>query len=188
MVLMSDTGGGHRAIAEALQAGFEQLYGDDFQVSQCSAHACGLVSYIQILYACSAWMWHTSRERMILHALVQVDYVDVWTDHTPYPFNQLPKTYSFMVRNSLMWRIGYYGQQPRFIHVPTQTVSSLFVSKQVAAAFDHYQPDLVVSVHPLMQLVPLRVLRQQARRVPAQLACDPFHHGARLLSVHTAMS
>lgn len=94
---------------------------------------------------------------------MQVDYVDVWTNHTPYPFNQLPKTYSFMVRNSLMWRIGYYGQQPRFIHVPTQTVSSLFVSKQVAEAFDHYQPDLVVSVHPLMQLVPLRVLRQQAR-------------------------
>ena len=45
MVLMSDTGGGHRASAEALQAGFEQLYGDDFQVSQCSALACGLVSY-----------------------------------------------------------------------------------------------------------------------------------------------
>ncbi len=93
----------------------------------------------------------------------QVDYVDIWSNHTPYPFNQLPKTYSFMVRNSLMWRIGYYGQQPRFIHVPTQTISSLFVSKQVSAAFDKYQPDLVVSVHPLMQLVPLRVLRQQAR-------------------------
>jgi len=33
MVLMSDTGGGHRASAEALQAGFEQLYGNDFQVT-----------------------------------------------------------------------------------------------------------------------------------------------------------
>ncbi|KAK9916632.1 hypothetical protein WJX75_005143 [Coccomyxa subellipsoidea] len=95
-----------------------------------------------------------------------VDYVDIWSNHTPYPFNQLPKTYSFMVRNSLMWRIGYYGQQPRFIHVPTQTVSSLFVSKQVGEAFQHYQPDLVVSVHPLMQLVPLRVLRQQESRQP----------------------
>ena len=89
--------------------------------------------------------------------------MDIWSNHTPYPFNQLPKTYSFMVCNSLMWRIGYYGQQPRFIHVPTQTVSSLFVSKQVGKAFQHYQPDLVVSVHPLMQLVPLRVLRQQER-------------------------
>lgn len=99
----------------------------------------------------------------------QVDYVDIWTNHTPYPFNQLPKTYSFMVRNSLIWRVGYYGQQPRFIHVPTQTISSLFVSRQVGAAFDHYQPDLVVSVHPLMQLVPLRVLRQQARCAQQQL-------------------
>lgn len=98
----------------------------------------------------------------------QVDYVDIWTNHTPYPFNQLPKTYSFMVRNSLIWRIGYYGQQPRFIHVPTQTISSLFVSRQVGEAFNQYQPDLVVSVHPLMQLVPLRVLRQHARCVPSR--------------------
>lgn len=92
--------------------------------------------------------------------------MDIWSNHTPYPFNQLPKTYSFMVEHSLMWRIGYYGQQPRFIHVPTQTISSLFVSKQVGEAFEQYQPDLVVSVHPLMQLVPLRVLRQQARSAP----------------------
>ena len=103
----------------------------------------------------------------------QVDYVDIWTNHTPYPFNQLPRTYSFMVRNSLIWRVGYYGQQPRFIHVPTQTISSLFVSRQVGEAFDRYKPDLVVSVHPLMQLVPLRVLRQQARRAIMKHYHDP---------------
>jgi hypothetical protein len=33
MILMSDTGGGHRASAEALESGFEKLYGDDYQVS-----------------------------------------------------------------------------------------------------------------------------------------------------------
>lgn len=32
MVLMSDTGGGHRASAEALKAGFETLYGDKYKV------------------------------------------------------------------------------------------------------------------------------------------------------------
>lgn len=37
MILMSDTGGGHRASAEALKAGFEQLYGDKYQVIP---HAC----------------------------------------------------------------------------------------------------------------------------------------------------
>ena len=112
----------------------------------------------------------------MLHCL-QVDYVDIWSDHTPYPFNQLPKTYSFMVRNSLIWRVGYYGQQPRFIHVPTQTVSSLFVSRQVGEAFDRYKPDLVVSVHPLMQLVPLRVLRQLERWacIPMRPRCVGAH-------------
>lgn len=32
MILMSDTGGGHRASAEALKAGFEKLYGDKYKV------------------------------------------------------------------------------------------------------------------------------------------------------------
>ena len=32
MVLMSDTGGGHRASAEALKAGFDILYGDKYKV------------------------------------------------------------------------------------------------------------------------------------------------------------
>lgn len=31
MVLMSDTGGGHRASAEALKAGFQKLYGDKYE-------------------------------------------------------------------------------------------------------------------------------------------------------------
>lgn len=32
MILMSDTGGGHRASAEALKAGFEAMYGKKYHV------------------------------------------------------------------------------------------------------------------------------------------------------------
>ena len=32
LILMSDTGGGHRASAQAIKAGFEQTYGKKFQV------------------------------------------------------------------------------------------------------------------------------------------------------------
>ena len=50
-------------------------------------------------------------------------------------------------------------------------ITSAFVSEQLSAAFDVYDPDLVVSVHPLMQLVPLRVLRRRAAaRAKAQAA------------------
>lgn len=34
---------------------------------------------------------------------------------------------------------------------------------QVARAFEHFKPDLVVSVHPLMQIIPQRVNAALAR-------------------------
>ena len=94
---------------------------------------------------------------------LQVDIVDIWTHHTPYPFNQLPKTYSFLVRHPFIWRFGYYVQQPRLVHMTTQGAAACVSGDMVGEAFDHYRPDLVVSVHPLMQQLPLRVLRSRIR-------------------------
>ncbi|KAL4447742.1 hypothetical protein ABPG75_004961 [Micractinium tetrahymenae] len=123
LILMSDTGGGHRASAEALKAGFEELYGSKFHV----------------------------------------DVLDIWTHHTPYPFNQMPKTYSFLVKYSFLWRAAFTMSQPRVVHVPCSTASAAVVGRRVSEAFDIYQPDLVVSVHPLMQHVPLRIMRMRIK-------------------------
>lgn len=38
LVLMSDTGGGHRASAEAIRSGFQILYGNQYHVSHCTTH------------------------------------------------------------------------------------------------------------------------------------------------------
>lgn len=51
-----------------------------------------------------------------------------------------------------LWRLGYTFTQPRIVHVPMQHVMGLIMSRQISEAFEHYQPDLVVSVHPLMQV------------------------------------
>eukprot|EP00884_Botryococcus_braunii_P001426 jgi/Botrbrau1/11284/Bobra.0038s0050.1 len=123
MILMSDTGGGHRASAEALKAGFEAMYGQKYHV----------------------------------------DYVDIWTHHTPWPFSELPKSYSTLVRNPFVWRMGYYCNQPRIMHNSAQLFASLYVRRSLSEFFAQYDPDLVISVHPLMQLVPLMVLRQQEK-------------------------
>eukprot|EP00891_Asterochloris_glomerata_P005998 jgi/Astpho2/5998/fgenesh1_pm.00084_%23_5_t len=123
MILMSDTGGGHRASADAIKAGFHILYGDKFEFS----------------------------------------IVDLWSDHTPWPYNQIPKSYSFLVKNSFLWRFGYYTQQPRFVHRTSQRLACPIVRRRINEAYDLYQPDLVVSVHPLMQMVPLQVLRERVR-------------------------
>ncbi|XP_058724927.1 probable monogalactosyldiacylglycerol synthase, chloroplastic [Vicia villosa] len=119
LILMSDTGGGHRASAEAIKAAFYQEYGDEYQVFV----------------------------------------TDLWSEHTPWPFNQLPKSYSFLVKHGPLWKMTYYGTAPRLVHQSNFAATSTFIAREVAKGLMKYQPDIIISVHPLMQHVPLRVLR-----------------------------
>ncbi|XWS26140.1 hypothetical protein CRYUN_Cryun26dG0005300 [Craigia yunnanensis] len=119
LILMSDTGGGHRASAEAIKAAFNEEFGDDYQVFV----------------------------------------TDLWSDHTPWPFNQLPKSYNFLVKHGSLWRMTYYGTSPRVVHQSNFAATSTFIAREVAKGLMKYQPDIIISVHPLMQHVPLRILR-----------------------------
>lgn len=129
MILMSDTGGGHRASAEALKAGFHHLYGNKYVI----------------------------------------DIVDLWSHHTPWPYNEFPKSYSFMVKYPFIWRTNFNMTQPRLVHVPLATIMSAASGPSISEAYDKYNPNLIISVHPLMQHVPVGVLR---RRIEAGLQ-DP---------------
>mmetsp|Transcript_11083 Transcript_11083/g.19268 ORF Transcript_11083/g.19268 Transcript_11083/m.19268 type:complete len:383 (+) Transcript_11083:53-1201(+) len=87
----------------------------------------------------------------------------MWKDHTPPPFKQMPDSYAFLVRHSILWRLSYEITQPKFFHVPYLGFCGLFMRAGMNRAFDTYQPDLVVSVHPLMQHVPIRILHQRVK-------------------------
>ncbi|KAJ4958673.1 hypothetical protein NE237_025784 [Protea cynaroides] len=119
LILMSDTGGGHRASAEAIKATFYQEFGDEYQVFV----------------------------------------TDLWADHTPWPFNQLPRSYNFLVKHGSLWKMTYYASAPRVVHQSNFAATSTFIAREVAKGLMKYQPDIIISVHPLMQHVPLRVLR-----------------------------
>ncbi|RZB58085.1 putative monogalactosyldiacylglycerol synthase, chloroplastic isoform B [Glycine soja] len=121
LILMSDTGGGHRASAEAIKAAFYQEFGDDYQVFV----------------------------------------TDLWADHTPWPFNQLPRSYSFLVKHGPLWKMTYYGTAPRVVHQSNFAATGTFIAREVAKGLMKYQPDIIISVHPLMQHVPLRILRSK---------------------------
>ncbi|KAK2993995.1 hypothetical protein RJ640_005867 [Escallonia rubra] len=119
LILMSDTGGGHRASAEAIKSAFNEEFGDEYQVFV----------------------------------------TDLWTDHTPWPFNQLPRSYNFLVKHGSLWRVTYYASAPRVVHQPNFAATAAFIAREVANGLMKYQPDIIISVHPLMQHVPLRILR-----------------------------
>ncbi len=85
------------------------------------------LSYVHALAGCALCIRAVSA---VVCLGAQVDYVDIWSQHTPYPFNQIPRSYSFMVAHPALWKFNYYLQQPRWVHVPTQRMWAPFVSRQ----------------------------------------------------------
>lgn len=155
LILMSNTGGGHRASAQALQAAFRERYDDAFAV----------------------------------------DVVDLWTEHTPWPLNRLPKSYKFLANDTprlykLMFEIG---EKPEVID-PIMDAVARWAERDISRAIRLYEPDLLISVHPLLQDVPLRVLRRMGRDIPVVTVVTDlgtfhptwFHKGVALCFVPTA--
>ncbi len=127
LILMSDTGGGHRASAQALKAGFDELFPGRFQI----------------------------------------DIIDLISDHLIWPLNQLPKMYPFLSNDApWMWKALYDSQSSASWGNALAVVGSRVSIRRVQAAFEKYHPDLIISVHPLLQTVSLWALKGMPRRIP----------------------
>jgi 1,2-diacylglycerol 3-beta-galactosyltransferase len=138
-ILISDTGGGHRASAKAIRDALEVLYPSQF--------------------IC--------------------DIVDIYTDYGPFwPYNAYPACYKFMAKYPWMWDLFYqfgctsfgmwlnelllttacYEPFKACLERPTlkyaDAPNSASVEKKARRA------DIVVSVHPLCQDVPLKILAE----------------------------
>ena len=124
LFLISDTGGGHRASADALVAAFHELF----------------------------------------PGRVHTKVVDFWTEIAGRPFDKFPEGYSFLAKNPPLWRAAWnYGRFPLTRRL-TEEFSNIVGNRNFRKALQEYQPDLIVSVHPLTQFIPLRVLSTLARR------------------------
>lgn len=126
LILMSDTGGGHRASAQALKAGFDELYPTRFAI----------------------------------------EIIDFITDYLPWPFNQMPKAYPFLSNDApWLWKLLYGGQNHTLSNLLAQISSRMLVGT-VDKAIDQHKPDLIISVHPLMQLVSMLAMARRTTRIP----------------------
>lgn len=120
LILMSDTGGGHRASAQAIDRSLKEQF----------------------------------------PGKIDVDIIDIWTSYAKWPFNRFVPTYRYVAQRPMMWRGFYaYGQFPptKFF---TETWSWMTSYGSFKNAIVSRDPDLVVSVHPLCQLMPIWVVEQ----------------------------
>jgi 1,2-diacylglycerol 3-beta-galactosyltransferase len=86
--------------------------------------------------------------------------MDIWTDHAKWPFHKFVPYYRFLAKHPLLWRGMYiYGAFPP-TKLFTETWSWLSCYKSFRKAIFDADPDLVVSVHPLCQLMPISVVKE----------------------------
>jgi 1,2-diacylglycerol 3-beta-galactosyltransferase len=121
LILMSDTGGGHRASAEAIAEAIAHLYGDE----------------------------------------IRVRIVDAWRSYVPWPLKRIPDAYPWLVSDGLwlwkaLWCTDDKTWSPQLI---TRAITPL-VRRSAIRLFKAETPDLVVTVHPIINHIPLRLLRK----------------------------
>mmetsp|Transcript_4635 Transcript_4635/g.7701 ORF Transcript_4635/g.7701 Transcript_4635/m.7701 type:complete len:490 (+) Transcript_4635:53-1522(+) len=134
LILFSDTGGGHRASALAMEAAFDLAYPGRFQ--------CELL--------------------------------DLWRHHSVPPLNTLVETYQFAAKNPWVWELMYVNADFPMTRWIFQELGNATSFKKFRAVFEEKAPDLIISVHPLCQNLPLRVLKAMGggkRAVPFVTVC-----------------
>lgn len=117
VILMSDTGGGHRASANAVKEALEKKYPRQFEV----------------------------------------EIFDIWTEAGRWPLNQFVASYRYLGRRPWLWRLLWYGTANFWTRGPIRTWHQTNRVRFRKALLER-KPDLVVSVHPLCQHVPLSAL------------------------------
>lgn len=129
LMLISDTGGGHRASAAALAAMMRKLRPKD----------------------------------------VDVKIVDIWTEFGAWPDNQMAKSYNFLCTHQFLWRFMYHTS-PLYEH-PWALITRLTCGASFKRCIGEYDPDLVISLHPLCQHLPLHLTRRFHSGVPFATVC-----------------
>lgn len=124
-ILMSDTGGGHRASANALRDAFDVLYPGQ----------------------------------------ISCDIVDIYTDFGPFwPYNDYVECYKIMAKYDFLWKIFFeFGATPFGLWLNELLLETFCfdpflecLSRPVGES--QKRADMVVSVHPLCQDLPLKIL------------------------------
>eukprot|EP00183_Erythrolobus_madagascarensis_P003284 CAMPEP_0185851224 /NCGR_PEP_ID=MMETSP1354-20130828/7877_1 /TAXON_ID=708628 /ORGANISM="Erythrolobus madagascarensis, Strain CCMP3276" /LENGTH=484 /DNA_ID=CAMNT_0028552163 /DNA_START=86 /DNA_END=1540 /DNA_ORIENTATION=- len=118
LILMSDTGGGHRASAEALKSAIFEQHGAECEVT----------------------------------------IVDFWVDLAGFPFHRFPEQYAFLARHPMLWKASYVATKFGVVRALMDFIIDLLAHDRIREAILELEPDIIVSVHPLVQQLTVTVL------------------------------
>ena len=100
-------------------------------------------------------------------AAVNIQVIDLLRDHLPFPFHRIPATYPFLVnRTPRLWQFFWRAlERDPWATFTIERVAPLVTAKVARALADH-RPDLILSVHPMVQHITVQALARTGSRVP----------------------
>ncbi len=98
---------------------------------------------------------------------VQLSMIDLWADFAPALLSRVPKSYRFLVDDvPWLYRLIYeVGENAQLVE-PVMSAAANVLRPLFDRAIRASSPDLIVSVHPLVQGVILHVLEKTKRPIP----------------------
>jgi 1,2-diacylglycerol 3-beta-galactosyltransferase len=113
---------------------------------------------------------------------IEIEIVDIFTDYGAWPHNRLVGNYQKCAAGCgaprlgwfwrMVWRLCYFGSAP-FEH-GWAFESWITCGRGFKRCLEKHKPDLVVSLHPLTQHLPLRLLTIAGKRAGARGRTVPF--------------
>lgn len=107
---------------------------------------------------------------------IEVEIMDIWTKHAGWPYNKFVPVYRYLAKHPMLWRGFFaYGTFP-LTRKLTEVASWRNSYEFFKAAIENANPDFVVSVHPLCQLMPISIIQEinKRDRIPNNKPPIPF--------------
>ena len=90
--------------------------------------------------------------------------LDVWTPTKVFPYRTLVPSYKHLSAHPKQWKILYYVSNTRIYEKITDVHSKFTCYDKIEKQLDHYDADVVVSVHPTMNRLPMLAMRNIAKK------------------------
>lgn len=90
--------------------------------------------------------------------------VDVWTPTQVFPYYTLVPSYQHLSAHPRQWKFLYYASNTRLYEKFTDVHSKYTCYEKIEKQLEQYDVDVVVSVHPTMNNLPMKAIRNIAKR------------------------
>eukprot|EP00551_Chaetoceros_affinis_P003805 CAMPEP_0203661292 /NCGR_PEP_ID=MMETSP0088-20131115/59534_1 /ASSEMBLY_ACC=CAM_ASM_001087 /TAXON_ID=426623 /ORGANISM="Chaetoceros affinis, Strain CCMP159" /LENGTH=607 /DNA_ID=CAMNT_0050523955 /DNA_START=102 /DNA_END=1925 /DNA_ORIENTATION=- len=89
----------------------------------------------------------------------EFELADLWTPTNVYPYATLVKSYKHLSAHPRQWRLLYYLSNTKWYEKITDVHSSITCYDKIEKHIESLDPDIVISVHPTMNYVPEKAVR-----------------------------